>query len=87
MPTRSLFQLVLTSFIAVAILIRTFWRRGSAAPPKCPCPNLADYSYSFEPEIDLKALVQSFLPLMQDLSLDGLCKMALNYTRQDLRLL
>jgi hypothetical protein len=34
--------------IAVAILIRTFWWRGSAAPPKCPCPNLADYSHTKE---------------------------------------
>jgi len=29
-------------------------------------------SFSFEPEIDLKALVQSFLPLVQDLSIPNL---------------
>jgi hypothetical protein len=40
-----------TRDIAVAILIRTFWRRGGAAPPKCPCPNLADYSYRNAPLI------------------------------------
>ncbi|NJR60360.1 MAG: DUF928 domain-containing protein [Cyanobacteria bacterium CRU_2_1] len=32
-------------FIAIVILVRTFLWGGGAAPQKCPCPNLTDYSY------------------------------------------